>query len=79
MGCSNESTAIPLTLAKTIRRKKTVRQSSLPVKIENGKVFPIEYHGPAHINAMCFADGFIRIPVGITELAKGTIVDVRFI
>lgn len=79
MGCSNESTAIPLTLAKTIRRKKTVRQSSLPVKIENGKVFPIEYHGPAHINAMCFADGFIRIPVGITELAKGTIVNVQFI
>ena len=79
MGCSNEPAAIPLTLAKTIRRRKTIRQSSLPVKIENGNVFPIEYHGPAHINAMCFADGFIRIPVGITELAEGTIVDVELI
>ena len=79
MGYSNDPAAIPLTLAKTIRRKKSVRQSSLPVKIENGKVFPIEYHGPAHINAMCFADGFIRIPVGITELTEGTIVNVELI
>jgi len=79
MGCFIKPIVIPLTLAKTIRRKKSVRQSSLPVKIENGNVFPIEYHGPAHINAMCFADGFIRIPVGVTELTEGTIVDVELI
>ena len=79
MGCSIETVVIPLTLAKTIRRKKSVRQSSLPVKIENGKVIPIEYHGPAHINVMCLADGFIRIPVGTIELAEGTIVNVRLI
>ena len=79
MGCSFRSVAIPLPLAKTIRRKKTVRQSARPVKIENGKAVPIEYHGPAHINVMCVADGFIRIPVGVTELTEGSIVDVELI
>jgi len=38
---------------------------------------PIEYHGSGHIAALSDADGIIPIPVGIAEIKKGEVVDVR--
>jgi len=58
-------------------RKKSSRKSFVPVKIENGKLWPIEYHGSAHINSLNEAHGFISIPIGSTELKEGELVDVR--
>ena len=50
----------------------------MPVKINNkGEVIPISYHGSAHINALTMADGLISVPIGVTELKKGDLVDVR--
>src|SRR4030043_201759 len=50
-------------LEKTITREKTERDSWLPVVFkEENKVTNIEYHGSAHINALCEADGLICIP-----------------
>jgi molybdopterin biosynthesis enzyme len=40
---------------------------------------PVEYHGSAHINALCIADGVVSIDVGVGEIEKGTIVPVRLI
>jgi molybdopterin biosynthesis enzyme len=51
----------------------------IPVRIENGLVFPVEYHGSAHINAYGQAHGIITIEIGKTELVKGEIADVRFL
>ncbi|GAG00818.1 unnamed protein product, partial [marine sediment metagenome] len=65
-------------LESTITRKKTERDSWLPVKFkENGKIASIEYHGSAHINALCEADGLVCMPAGVAEIKEGTTVLVR--
>jgi len=74
-------------LESTITRKKTERDSWLPVKtisnfksqISNfgGKIASIEYHGSAHINALCEADGLICMPAGVAKIKEGTTVAVR--
>jgi molybdopterin molybdotransferase len=65
-------------LEGTITRKKTERDSWLPVIfVENGKVANIEYHGSAHINALCRADGLVCLPEGVAEIKEGTVVAVR--
>jgi len=73
-------------LEKTITRgpllrgnsKKTERDSWLPILFtKDGKIRKIEYHGSAHINALCEADGLICIPAGIAEIKEGNTVAVR--
>jgi len=65
-------------LEKTITRKKTERDSWLPVVFTNdNKVASIEYHGSAHLNALCEADGLLCIPAGAAEVREGTTVAVR--
>jgi len=65
-------------LDKSISRKKTERLSWLPVALtEAGGALPVEYHGSAHVHALCFADGLIAMPVGVAELPEGTTVHVR--
>ncbi len=65
-------------LEKTITRKVTERDSWLPVVFrENGKITALEYHGSAHINALCEADGLLCVPAGVTEIKEGATVAVR--
>ena len=65
-------------LEETITRKKTERDSWLPVVLrKDNKVVRIEYHGSAHINALCKADGLVCIPAGVAEIKEGTIIAVR--
>jgi len=65
-------------LEKTITRKVTERDSWLPVVFrENGKITALEYHGSAHINALCEADGLLCVPAGVTEIKEGATVVVR--
>jgi molybdopterin molybdotransferase len=79
MGCREEPEILHLPLGITFTRKKSTRKSLIPVRIENGLVFPVEYHGSAHINAYTQAHGIITIEIGKTELVKGEIADVRFL
>ncbi|MFQ6035296.1 MAG: gephyrin-like molybdotransferase Glp [Sedimentisphaerales bacterium] len=65
-------------LEKTITRKKTERDTWLPVVFtDDDKVAKIEYHGSAHINALCKADGLICIPAGTEQIKEGNTVAVR--
>ena len=69
---------VRLPMGKAYSRKRSTRLSWLPVQIgSNGEVFPMDYHGSAHINSLTEADGMISIPIGKTELQKGDLVDVR--
>ncbi len=69
---------VPLALAVT--RKKTEKQSWIPVAISDDlEAKPVKYHGSANITALCDADGLISIDKGVAELEKGTIVHVRLI
>ena len=65
-------------LASTVRRAKTNRMAWVPVAFtESGGVAPVEYHGSAHVHALCFADGLISLPVGVGEVEQGANVIVR--
>jgi len=65
-------------LEKTITRKDAEREFWLPVVFrENGKISGLDYHGSAHINALCEADGLLCVPAGVTEIKEGTTVVVR--
>jgi molybdopterin molybdotransferase len=80
MGCDYQHHDIPIRLDYSIKRKKTKSLSWRPVKItEGGTIKLIEYHGSAHISAFCGADGLICFDVGVSDIAKGTIVKVRLI
>ena len=80
MGHDYAPPAIGIPLGESIRRKKTERQSWIPVVITDaGTLKPVEYHGSAHINALCLADGVVSIGVGVAQIEKGTIVPVRLI
>jgi molybdopterin molybdotransferase len=68
---------LKLPMGTVYTRKKTDRDSFIPVRIEESKVFPIEYHGSAHIQAITTADGFIKIPIGKEMLKAGEFIDVR--
>jgi molybdopterin molybdotransferase len=77
MGCNAGPEMLHLPLGKDFKRKKSERKLLIPVRIENGLVLPVEYHGSAHISAYAQAQGIITIEIGNTELKKGEIADVR--
>jgi len=79
MGCHEEPLIIRLPLGTSVKRKNSLRKLLIPIRIENGLVFPIEYHGSAHLNAYIEAKGMIAIDAGNTELVKGEMTDVRFL
>lgn len=77
MGCSPEPPRLILPMGVDHQRKQSLRKSFIPVRIIDGQLFPIEYHGSAHINAYTAADGIIAIETGETLLKKGESVRVR--
>jgi molybdopterin molybdotransferase len=76
-GCTELQPSLLLPLGSDYKRRKSDRKSFLPVKIKFNEVFPVEYHGSAHIHAYVEADGIIAVNIGETEILKGTLVDVR--
>ena len=76
MGHDYNIKMFPLTAGVDFKRKKGERKTFIPVKIENGKVFPVEFHGSAHINSLCDAEGIISFPLGVLEIKKGQTVEV---
>jgi molybdopterin molybdotransferase len=80
MGYAYAPGNIRMPLGESITRKDIERRSWIPVTITDaGTLKPVEYHGSAHINALCTADGLVCIGVGVAEIEKGTIVPVRLI
>lgn len=78
MGYNFKPLDIKAPLETSVSRKKVGSPSWIPVIITGaGIVRPVEYHGSAHFNALCGADGLICIPKGTAELKEGTIVSVR--
>ena len=79
MGCTEEPEIRKFPLGTSFTRKSSERKLFIPVRIEDGTVFPVEYHGSAHINAYSKADGIIILEIGKTGFVKGEITDVRSI
>jgi molybdopterin molybdotransferase len=67
-------------LVQSLKRNKAERQSWFPVVIDDfGQAIPVEYHGSAHISALCNAYGLVHLDTGVSEIKEGTIVEVRLI
>lgn len=77
MGCSFEPLELKIPMGVDFSRRKSVRKSMIPVMIKDGAVFPVEYHGSAHINAYTVANGILVMEIGATAIKKGEIVNVR--
>ena len=77
MGGHYQPPTIRLPLGEELKQKKSDRDSWKPVRLEQGEVFTIPYHGSGHIHALHLAQGFIRVPAGVQSIKKGAIVDVR--
>ena len=50
----------------------------VPSKVNNNsEVVPVEFHGSAHVSSICEADVIFPIGIGVFELKKGDLVNVR--
>ncbi len=76
MGHDYVARKYPLVTGVDFSRKRAERKTFIPVKIVNGEVFPVEFHGSAHINSLCDAEGIISFPLGVLEIKKGQTVEV---
>ena len=77
MGNSDMPVLFRLPMGKRYSRRKSERKSFLPVEIMDGMVFPLEYHGSAHIHSFTQARGVMAIEIGTIEIMEGELVDVR--
>lgn len=80
MGYNYQPVNIRMPLDEPLLSKKAQRQRWFPVVItEKGTVKPVEYHGSAHIRALCDADGLVCMDIGVSRLDKGALVPIRLI
>ena len=77
MGHTYEPLKLFLPMAVNYSRGKSARKSLIPVQIRNGAVYPVEYHGSAHINAYTDANGILIMEIGTTNINQGELVHVR--
>jgi molybdopterin molybdotransferase len=80
MGHDYSPVSVQMPLSECVTRNDTDRQSWIPVRLTaKNTAQPTEYHGSAHVLALCEADGFINIGVGVGRIEKGTLLPVRLI
>jgi len=77
MGVQQPVRKLQMPLGIDYQRRRTDRMQWLPVQIQEGKVYPLEYHGSAHIFSLATAHAIAAIPLGITKLYTGDLLDVR--
>lgn len=78
MGHDYAPPMIRMPLGETFTRKAGGRKAWVPVMVSDaGTLTKIDYHGSAHINALCHAHGIIPFPEGVTEMTEGTVVELR--
>ncbi|HAY70593.1 MAG TPA: molybdopterin molybdenumtransferase MoeA [Saprospirales bacterium] len=78
MGHEFFAPVFPFVLGQTISRKKAVRKSWYPVKLDpEGTVSPLIYHGSAHISAYANAFGIMFLDIGELEKKAGETIYVR--
>ncbi|MCU0236628.1 MAG: molybdopterin molybdotransferase MoeA [Acidobacteria bacterium] len=69
----------PVELTTAFRRSRAERTAFLPVNAGDGRAELVSYHGSAHLHALSRANALLRIPAGVSAIAAGSIVHVRFL
>jgi molybdopterin molybdotransferase len=77
MGIAEPAGKMTLPLGVDYQRTRADRMQWLPVKVSGGKAYPLEYHGSAHIFSLASADALVAIPLHVTRLSAGDLIDVR--
>lgn len=77
MGTNYEPKILEMPMGTDFSRRKAKRKSFMPVTVKDGKAWPVEYHGSAHIHSYIFADGIVSVEIGQTQIEKGATVHVR--
>ena len=77
MGVTEPVRNLQLPLGVDYQRRRTDRMQWFPVQIRNGRVYPLEFHGSAHIFSLATAHAIAAIPLGINKLPEGELIDVR--
>jgi len=80
MGHDYSPVYVQMRLDETITRKDADRQSWNPVRITSEEtVEPVQYHGSAHLSALCEAGGLVPMEIGVASIGRGTPVRVRLL
>ncbi len=80
MGHRYEPMRVVAPMGVDFERGRARRDERIPVKFgEDGAVYPVEYHGSAHFQALIDADGFITIPRGVKRIPQGKRMEVWMI
>lgn len=79
MGYSAAPQIVPAKLNKDLKIRCARRQTFIPVRLVDGGVERVAFHGSAHIHAMCSADGLITLPEGENFHEAGSLIDVRLL
>ncbi|MCL5280348.1 MAG: molybdopterin molybdotransferase MoeA [Planctomycetes bacterium] len=80
MGHDYRPRYVQMRLEETVARKDSDRQSWIPVRITSEEtVQPVQYHGSAHLSALCDAGGLMPMEIGVTSIEPGTPVRVRLL
>ncbi len=77
MGQEYQPLDIRMPMGVEYKRRNADRRAYFPVIIQNGELFPVDYHGSAHIHALSSAHGIVSIEIGKEEIKKGEMVHVR--
>jgi len=78
MGHAYAGVSFRVKMAEEVTRKKVDRRVWFPVRTApDGTARIVTYHGSAHINALCEADGLLDMPKGVGRIEKGEEVAVR--
>jgi molybdopterin biosynthesis enzyme len=63
-----------------LKRKETDRLEWFPVLTGYDEtVRLVEYHGSGHISALCRAEGLVAVDIGVAEIPKGAVVEMRLL
>ncbi|MCF8232435.1 MAG: molybdopterin molybdotransferase MoeA [Bacteroidales bacterium] len=79
MNTQVQTNTLTLQAGEDFRLKPATRFTVIPVVIEQGRVFKINYHGSSHIHAYANARGMAMIPEGTDKIEKNDRIDVRLI
>ena len=80
MGHDYQPFVVDAKLGKELKRSKSDRLKFVPAILnQHNEVFPLEFHGSAHIDALSNANCLVEMPIGKYEIRKGEIVHVRSI
>ena len=78
MGHNFRPLRLQLPMARKHTRKRALRESWFLAKVtDEGSVLPVEFHGSAHVTAMCEADVMATMAVGVDTLEEGELVVVK--